>query len=366
MRTSSTRVSLVDQHHKNNNSSSSQLSLVGRSRAGDGTSFVIPELKWMFDCGALVAQQGSAPTHIFLTHTHSDHVTFLTHVCSNDNNHKSTKHLQPTAIYLPAPALPFVERYFEAHHALVEMTDWNTETEETDTQTNKKKDKTRQACSYKLHPTTPNQEFKIRQRGGDEFRILPIEADHRIPCHGYSIFRRRKRLHPDYAHLPGAEIAKLRRQPQPPQDLFHYVQEPVLCYIGDSTHRVFERYPEVLQQHLVIVTECSFLATADVGRAEETKHTHWTNLKPIVEAHPQILFILIHFSLKHSALQVLDFFYHPETGAAITHRNVHPMLVQEEIENEWNKRLAKQQQTPTSGETLARPPTCQCFRCQPR
>ena len=35
------------------------LTLVGRSRAGDGTSFAIPGVKWLFDCGALVHGQGT-------------------------------------------------------------------------------------------------------------------------------------------------------------------------------------------------------------------------------------------------------------------------------------------------------------------
>ena len=40
----------------------------------------------------------------------------------------------------------------------------------------------------KLCPVTPNEEFKIRQKGGDEYVVIPIEAEHRITCYGYSIY----------------------------------------------------------------------------------------------------------------------------------------------------------------------------------
>jgi hypothetical protein len=43
-------------------------------------------------------------------------------------------------------------------------------------------------------------------------------------------------------------------------------------------------------------------------RAAATKHTHWTFLRPIVEAHPQVTFVLTHFSPRFSTGQIADFF----------------------------------------------------------
>ena len=58
------------------------------------------------------------------------------------------------------------------------------------------------------------------------------------------------------------------------------------------------------------MTECSIISQndKDLAQAEEMKHTHWQHLKPIVEAYPQTMFVLTHFSLKHSALSLLEFF----------------------------------------------------------
>jgi len=43
-------------------------------------------------------------------------------------------------------------------------------------------------------------------------------------------------------------------------------------------------------------------------RAAATRHTHWTFLRPIVEAHPHVTFVLTHFSPRFSTGQIADFF----------------------------------------------------------
>jgi len=96
------------------------------------------------------------------------------------------------------------------------------------------------------------------------------------------------------------------------------------------------------------VVECSFIDNADLNRADETKHMHWDRLKPTVESHPDILFVLIHFSLKYKSIEIQSFFQE--------YSNVHPVLVEEELVAEWYKQEVK-------GEQLL--PKCKCFRCRP-
>ena len=43
-------------------------------------------------------------------------------------------------------------------------------------------------------------------------------------------------------------------------------------------------------------------------RAEQNGHTLWSQLRPIVKAHPETLFMLTHFSLRHSDREVVAFF----------------------------------------------------------
>jgi ribonuclease Z len=299
----------------------SPFTLVGRSRAGEGTSFAIPELKWVFDCGALV--QGWKPARIFLTHTHCDHVHFLTHLKNNNS---------PPLVHLPVKAAPLVKAYLKAHQ---EMVDCITETE------------SQEVAQYNqdliLIATQAGEEFRFRQSGA-EYIMDATECDHRIPCLGYSIYKQRSKLKEQYVGLPGPEIGRLRKEGVEVTNLH---REPLIWFLGDTTHKVFERYSDLLKEHRVVVVECSFIDDSDLERADTTKHMHWNYLKPFVDAHPGLLFVLIHFTLKQKSLYFRQFFLHQSI-----HRNVHPMLIHEEVEMEWKK----------SGEK-GDAPCCNCFMC---
>jgi len=332
-----------------------QLTLVGRSRAGEGTSFGIPELKvskhimigmrvslsntkasstamcneiittilsllillvnfflscsllqWMFDCGALV--QGWKPKRIFITHGHSDHVHFLPHM-KNPNN--------PPPIHLPEELSPYVEGFFRAHQAMSDCM-----TEEESMEGGKYEE------HYTLKPTKPGEQIEFSQ-GGNKFIVKIIKMNHRVPCIGYSIFKMQKTLKQEYVGLPGKEIGKLRKSGV---EVNEVKAEPFFCFMGDTTHVVFETHPEILK-HKLIVVECSFIDEGSIERAKTTKHMHWFDLKPYVEANPDTTFVLIHFSLKYSSLKIRQFFRKEQE----TLPNIHPLLLEEEVEREWEK-----------------------------
>ncbi|CAJ1936680.1 unnamed protein product [Cylindrotheca closterium] len=283
-----------------------KFTLVGRSRAGDGTSFGIPELKWMFDCGALV--QGWKPRRIFITHGHSDHVHFLPHM-KNANN--------PPPIHLPEELSPHVQGFFRAHQA---MSDCMSEDE---SQNGGKYEE-----DYTLQPTKSGEQIEFSQ-GGNQFIVHILKMEHRVPCIGYSIFKLQKALKKEYVGLPGKEIGNLRKNGVEVNEI---KEEPFLCFMGDTTHAVFERHPEIFHHKLVVV-ECSFIDEGSIERAKTTKHMHWFDLKPYVEANPDTTFVLIHFSLKYSSLKIRQFFRQEQE----TLPNVHPLLLEEEVEQEWKK-----------------------------
>jgi ribonuclease Z len=76
--------------------------------------------------------------------------------------------------------------------------------------------------------------------------------------------------------------------------------DPLAMPLCREYHHEFE-YP-------VIITECTFLDDTELERADRIGRTVWSRLRPVVEAHPQTLFVLTHFSLRHSDQQVLAFF----------------------------------------------------------
>jgi ribonuclease Z len=180
-----------------------------------------------------------------------------------------------------------------------------------------------------MRPTEPGEEISFSQ-GGLDFIVRTLKMDHRVPCLGYSIFKLKKSLKQEFVGKPGREIGKLRKEGVEVNDTS---EEPFLCFLGDTTAAVFATHPEILRQHKVIVVECSFIDEGSVERAEITKHMHWNDLEPHIENHPDIYFVLIHFSLKYSTLSLRKFFCEKQRK----YQNFHPMISDEEVEEHWEK-----------------------------
>lgn len=280
-----------------------QLTLVGRSRAGDGTCFVVPELGWMFDCGAPVSTKGV--THIFVTHTHGDHVAWLPRVLQQQQQQKS---VTPVQIYLPEVAVPLMETFLKAWEQLTECDDallaGNSD------------NASASATPYRIIGVKPSTELEIKAKGSD-FVVKVAECDHRVACCGYAVYQRKRKLKEKYAK----EQSNIRSLIEQGIDPFHKVLEPLFTFLGDTTHHVFAKNPWILDTSVVVV-ECSFLLDRDEERAVETKHMLWRHLEPHVRSNPDTRFVVIHVSLKHSAPFIRTFFEE--------YRNVHPMLADNE------------------------------------
>jgi len=304
--------------------------IVGRSRAGDATAFAIPEFKWLFDCGAVV--QEWKPHTIFLTHTHSDHVHFLFRFRNED---------RPPTIYLPEASVPFVEACIKAYQ---EMTDCGSADE--DRQREKETiERPTNRVEYVLRPTKADEEICFSQ-GGHKFVMRTLNMVHRIPCLGYSIFKLRSRLKEEYTGLPSREIGQLRKDGV---EITTLEEEPYLCFMGDTTTKVFDDYPEILNQHSTVIVECSFIDAKSRQRAETTKHVHWDKLQPHIASNPGTMFVLTHFSLKYSTLSLRRFFRDQQ----LIYDNIHPMLIEREVEEQWCN----------TGEQ-GPPPRCNCRVCR--
>ncbi len=139
---------------------------------------------------------------------------------------------------------------------------------------------------------------------GKRYMINVIECDHTVPCVGYGFTEIRSKLKPEFEGLTGQQIgAKKREKIEVTAD----TPFPQFCFLGDSTTKVFDRSPSVFN-YPVIICECTFLMPDDYDNAVRKKHTHWSDLKPIVMAHPGTTFILYHFSARYRTKEVWSFF----------------------------------------------------------
>lgn len=331
----------------------------GYSRAGEATSFVIPERRWMFDCGGCATTTTHHHHHhvwkplcIFLTHTHADHIHALTEILFTKAAAAAAKaaNTSMTQVYFPAAAETTLRQYLQAFYQLIQDDDNDDEgdREEIDIELQ---------YGFQLRPLKFNQEITLpKAKSGEDFILRTVECCHRKVCLGYSIFQRRMVLKQEYRTIPGPELGKLAKAGAQLKE--RGPLEPVICFLGDTTATVFQRHAEILQQHTAIAVECTFWEAEDVPRAAQTKHMHWNDLRPVVDGHPRTLFLLQHFSLKHGTLQWMNRMrdYNSQSG----HFNVHPMLPQMEVQSAHDKQPTNPR---TSDSNFA--PTCNCFVCCP-
>ncbi|MFI6288904.1 MBL fold metallo-hydrolase [Streptomyces sp. NPDC051018] len=261
-----------------------EFTLTGYSRANDKTFFHIPELRCGLDAGLCEGRQVDT---VLLTHTHHDHVRDLDFLAARAG----------TEIYLPAAAVPYAESFLRASGELNHGAGYDPGL----------------AGGHRLHGVGQGDEFRFGRRG---HRVRVVECEHKVPCVGYAVSETGKALRPEYEELRrslvsegrGGEFGRIvagRRKEG--AEVEQEVHKPLFAFLGDTHVRVFERNPWLLT-YPVVITECTFLYDSELDRAERVGHTVWSLLRPFVEAHPETLFVLTHFSLRHSDREVVDFF----------------------------------------------------------
>jgi hypothetical protein len=88
----------------------------------------------------------------------------------------------------------------------------------------------------------------------------------------------------------------------PPKTVF-----PILGYITDTSIEPFcnDAWLSKVMSCECVMVECSFLPKhGELGK----KHICWTDLKPVIVAHPDVTFVLIHWSCRYTERQIEDFF----------------------------------------------------------
>ena len=253
-------------------------SLHGTSRAAAVTSFAIPELRIALDMGVIAHKQ--TPEQIFITHAHSDHVHELIYQLSR---------VKPPTIYVPKPSVQLLEDYLFAIKRLA----------------NHKEVKRgpNYITDFHLVGVEPGEQIELH-KGSKRFFVEVFACEHSIPCVGYRFHEERKRLKPILRSLSGKEIAALRNQGSEINEKFLL---PMFAYLGDTTTEVYTKDSRI-EKMPVVITECSFLYEEHREAAQKSKHTLWSDLEGIVDANPETLFLLIHFSHRYTKQEIIQFF----------------------------------------------------------
>jgi len=252
----------------------SNLTLLGYSRSAQATCFFIPELAWALDAGFSFFKDVK---YVFVTHGHLDHSFCLPNIVDPGGK-------LMTNIFVPPGTSHFFEDFINNSFRMNDALD--------------------EAYPRHFSITIADTNVVHEIGGNNRYVMKVVNCVHSVPCVGYCFYEKKSKLKQEFKSLSGKEIAQLRKSGVEVSDIVDF---PMCAYLGDTTTEVFEKNPELFS-FPVIITECTFLIENHSGEAGSRGHTHWGSLLPIVEKHPEIIFILIHFSLRYTNTEILKFF----------------------------------------------------------
>mmetsp|Transcript_20726 Transcript_20726/g.21015 ORF Transcript_20726/g.21015 Transcript_20726/m.21015 type:complete len:477 (-) Transcript_20726:70-1500(-) len=282
---------------KQKNRQSNSLSLIGLGRSADASAYFIPELGIALDAGLHVSSL--KPKTILLTHGHRDHTGALPVHASHD-----------ALILVPEPIKNLV------HNFLVAEAQLNYGQAQTEEQT------LEALGGFDIVGTTDGARIMLPK---DKYTGSPtpigvkvLTAPHKlgVPANSYGIFRQKQRLKEEYQGMSKSELGALLRTKRSSSSeelsITESYDEGVLFYTGDTQISLLrERWREICRVYKHIIHECTFLGepSSDLDSSVRAKgHTHYAQLHPWICAFPNTTFICVHWSLRYSQEEVLDFF----------------------------------------------------------
>jgi ribonuclease Z len=133
-----------------------------------------------------------------------------------------------------------------------------------------------------------------------EYWVKSIQMDHKIKSFGYIIYRKSKRLKPEYANLKGSEIIQLKQEIGE-DNLTNSIFTPMVAYTGDTSIKGVISNPELLNVPLLIM-ECTGFSSDDKCYCCEGKHIHWEDLVENQHLFSNEKIMLFHFSQQYKTV----------------------------------------------------------------
>lgn len=245
--------------------------LRGLSVGGVYTSIQVPELGLLFDCG-LPIRTFAGTDRILLSHGHPDHASGLISLLGIRTLIGKER---PPEIFAPAPIVDSLRELLEVASRL---------------------HRTRLAATFV--PLEPGQELHL----GSDLYMRAFRTHHNVPSLGFQLLRRVLKLRPEFQHLPGPEIGRLRTER--PQEAFQSAEHLEIAYATDTLSDVLDTSPEVLRSR-VLILECTFLdPRRSVAEVRERMHLHLDELAARADRFQNEHLVLMHFSQTYAPAEV--------------------------------------------------------------
>jgi ribonuclease Z len=266
--------------------------IYGESYAARHTIVYIGGLGICFDIGMKTEE---SPTHIFISHAHSDHVYGLP-------SHLLEPARGPPVVIVPKPSKNYIEQMILSHHRATKNNPHAS--------TNCRFVEVSIPSKIGLAPMYLQEEFTIKNA---LYAVELFKCTHTIATNGYGIIGKKSKLKKEYVGKSQEELEALKIEGH---EICEIVSIPHFAYLGDTTHHVFytEKNSKIcnpnIEKYGTIFVECTFLHDTpdEIKHAKKKKHMHWINLKPYIVSHPDITFVLGHFSTRYKPSEIRTFF----------------------------------------------------------
>lgn len=244
------------------------------SVGGLETCIQLPGYNLAFDIGR-AARSAVHRERVFVTHAHIDHLGGIAQHAAT----RSLLGLSPPEYVLSPSLIPDVSALLDVWRRL---------------------DHSDLPC--KLTPLSPGESMAI----GRDLTARAFRSLHRLPCQGYGIWRKRRRLKPELVGRPEAEIRSLRLSGE---SVTVDVEVLEAAFCGDTLIDVLDREPELRRASLLIL-EVSFIDDrVSVASARDMGHVHLDEVIERAETFENEAILFTHLSARYGyeeALAVLD------------------------------------------------------------
>ena len=241
------------------------------SIGGVETCIQLPGFKLAFDIGRCPRNSVYKGTVLF-THAHMDHMGGIAFHCAT----RSLIGMNPPKYVVPRENQRALEAMFAAWRRL-----------------------DRSRLAHELIAIGP----------GDEYTLpcglvaRPFRSPHRVPCQGYGLWTRKKKLKPEYHGLPGETLRRLRVEEG--VEITRTLEAPVVAFTGDTKIEVVENEAVVREARLLIMEVTFVDERVSVKSCRDKGHVHLYEVAERAELFQNDAILLTHFSARYHANDIL-------------------------------------------------------------
>lgn len=251
----------------------------GRSIGSLVTCHQFPGHDVAFDIGQATLSVTNI-SNVFVTHGHDDHVGGV----GTHHLRRNGFALPPARYYVPADDERLVRDLVRAQARLNRSASLET---------------------VDVYPVERASEFPVGKAG---LVVRPFRATHTIPCLGYGLWGKRKRLRADLVGQPADVIIAARKRGEEVNESFEVVE---VAYPGDTNLLVLDRPGgDAIRQARVLLLECTFIDDEVSPRdTERAGHVHIEKFLAAARAGAfdrNEIVVLTHFSARYTTAYIRE------------------------------------------------------------